>query len=80
MADLGSQIDSTAAGPASAKGDAGEVAAQPLPDLIQADQYRQAAAAVAGVNSRGGVKSGWGCLRIAKGIPPGARGSSPEEC
>jgi hypothetical protein len=53
MADLSSQIDAVAAGPASVSGDAGSVTAQPLGALQAADRYQAARAARA--NKRRGV-------------------------
>jgi hypothetical protein len=62
MADLSDQINSTAAGPAHAAGDAGEMTAQPLQALIQADRYLSAKAGL--TTKRRGV-------RYSKIIPAG---------
>jgi hypothetical protein len=60
--ELASKIDSVAQGPASVRTDAGEVVAQSIPDMIEADKYLAARNATAASN-RG--------LRFNKLIPPG---------
>jgi len=60
--ELASKIDTVAQGPASVRTDAGEVVAQSIPDMIEADKYLAARNATAASN-RG--------LRFNKIIPPG---------
>jgi hypothetical protein len=60
--ELASKIDTVAQGPASVRTDAGEVVAQSIPDMIEADKYLAARNATAASN-RG--------LRFNKLIPPG---------
>ena len=60
--ELANKIDTVAQGPASVRTDAGEVVAQSIPDMIEADKYLAARAAQAAGN-RG--------LRFNKLIPPG---------
>jgi len=60
--ELASKIDTVAQGPASVRTDAGEVVAQSIPDMIEADKYLAARNAAAASN-RG--------LRFNKLIPPG---------
>lgn len=46
-----------------------------LASLIEADRYlKSIAAATGGVNRRGGPRSAWGAVRMAKAVPPGAAG------
>ena len=73
MPDLTSTIETAAAEPAAASGDAGSMQAVSLPDLIAADKYLRGEDALAGTNQNGGLKSGWGCVRIARAKPPGAQ-------
>jgi len=60
--ELAGKIDTVAQGPASVRTDAGEVVAQSIPDMIEADKYLAARNATAASN-RG--------LRFNKLIPPG---------
>jgi hypothetical protein len=60
--ELASKIGTVAQGPASVRTDAGEVVAQSIPDMIEADKYLAARNATAASN-RG--------LRFNKLIPPG---------
>ena len=62
--ELASKIDSVAQGPASVRTDAGEVVAQSIPDMIEADKYLASRNATAASNSHRG-------LRFNKIIPPG---------
>jgi hypothetical protein len=62
--ELASKIDSVAQGPASVRTDAGEVTAQSLPDMIEADKYLAGRNATAAGNTHRG-------LRFNKVIPPG---------
>lgn len=55
-------LTSAATGPASASGDAGSVTQQPIPDLIQADQYFRAKDAA--------TRAGRG-LRFTRLVPDG---------
>ena len=63
--ELASKIDTVAKGPASVRTDAGEVVAQSIPDMIEADKYLAARAATAAGNTHRG-------LRFNKLIPPGS--------
>jgi hypothetical protein len=60
--ELASKIDTVAQGPASVRTDAGEVVAQSIPDMIEADKY------LAGRNATAASNRG---LRFNKLIPPG---------
>ncbi len=62
--ELASKIDSVAQGPASVRTDAGEVTAQSIPDMIEADKYLASRNATAAGNAHRG-------LRFNKIIPPG---------
>ncbi len=69
MADtISDTIEETAAGPSVASSAAGSATAQPLPDLIQVDQYLGAKTAVTGVNAQGGPRSLWNRLRPSVAI------------
>lgn len=70
--DLAAEIARTAADPQSVTVDGETVAAQPLPDLIKADQYLAAKKSLAGSAARGGSRSLWNALRPAQAVPPGA--------
>lgn len=72
MADLTTTITQVAGEPQSATSDGQSATAQPLPDLIEADRYLKGTSAVTGTNPQGGPRSGWGSLRMARVIPPGA--------
>ncbi len=65
MADLSEQIEDAAAGPKMVKADGVEVQAQPLKDLIAADQY------LASKNAASQPHRG---LRFTKLIPGGTNG------
>ena len=60
--ELASKIDTVAQGPASVRTDAGEVVAQSIPDMIEADKY------LASKNASAAAHRG---LRFNKLIPPG---------
>jgi hypothetical protein len=62
--ELASKIDTVAQGPASVRTDAGEVTAQSIPDMIEADRYLAGRNATAAGNAHRG-------LRFNKIIPPG---------
>jgi hypothetical protein len=62
--ELASKIDTVAQGPASVRTDAGEVTAQSIPDMIEADKYLASRNAVGAGNTHRG-------LRFNKIIPPG---------
>ena len=62
--ELASKIDTVAQGPASVRTDAGEVVAQSIPDMIEADKYLASRNAVGAGNAHRG-------LRFNKIIPPG---------
>ena len=61
--ELASKIDTVAKGPASVRTDAGEVVAQSIPDMIEADKY------LASRNAPAAAHRG---LRFNKLIPPGS--------
>jgi hypothetical protein len=63
--ELASKIDTVAQGPASVRTDAGEVTAQSIPDMIEADKYLASRNAVGARNTHRG-------LRFNKIIPPGS--------
>lgn len=73
MADLSDTIEAVAGKPQVVSGDAGSRTAQPIPDLIAADEYLKAQAALAGDNGAGGPKSAFRCLRPARAQQPGAK-------
>lgn len=72
MADLTDTIESAAADPSSASSDGQSATARPLADLIAADKYLKGQDALTGTNANGGPRSGWGAVRMARAIPPGA--------
>jgi hypothetical protein len=72
--DLNDEIREAAEGPKRAKRDGQEAESHDLDQLIKADQYLRATSAGSGTNANGGEKSGWGMLRPARGVPPGATG------
>jgi hypothetical protein len=61
--ELASKIDTVAQGPASVRTDAGEVVAQSIPDMIEADKY---------LASRNATAASHRGLRFNKIIPPGS--------
>ena len=63
--ELANKIDTVAQGPKRVRTDAGEVEAQSLADMIEADKYLAARAATAATNTHRG-------LRFNKLIPPGS--------
>lgn len=73
MADLKQQIEDAANAPKQMQTDMGKIEEHPLPDLIAADQYLAGKDAAEGTNANGGPKTGWGCVRWARGIPPGSQ-------
>lgn len=72
--DLTATIADIAANPQSmAAPDGRSATEQPLPDLIEADQYLAGKRLTTATNARGGQCSGWaGAARPARVIPPGA--------
>jgi hypothetical protein len=72
MADLSTTIETAAGNPSSASVDGQSVNARPLTEVIEADRYLKGNDALAGTNLNSGPRSGWGCLRTARAIPPGA--------
>ena len=70
--DLAAEIARTAADPQSATIDGNTATTQPIPDLIRADQYLAAKGSLRGSNAHAGPRSGWGTLRPARVVPPGA--------
>jgi hypothetical protein len=57
---------------ASASVDGQSAAAVPIPDKIKAAQFKAAADAASGTNSKGGRKSPWRSVVTGKAVPPGA--------
>jgi len=72
MADLSDTIEDAAQDPAAASEDGRSATSRPLADLIAADKYLKSAGALDGTNQNGGPRSGWGCLRMARAVPPGS--------
>ena len=72
MPDLDDTIEADAAKPAEAEVDGQKVKKRPLTELIEADKYLEGKTALAGENQNGGPISGWGRVRMARGVPPGA--------
>lgn len=64
-------IAANANAPQSASVDGLAAAQVPIPDQIEAAKFQAAAAATAGTNSGGGLKSGWRGLRPGRAVPPG---------
>lgn len=65
-------IAEAAASPQSATVDGLQAAAHPIPDQIAAAKFPASNDALDGTNANGGPKSGWGRLRTARAVPPGA--------
>lgn len=65
-------IDTAANQPQSASADGQAVTQRSIQDLIAARRDVDAQTALTGSNTNSGPKSGWGALRTAKAIPPGA--------
>lgn len=74
VSDLNDEIREAAEGPKRAKRDGQEAESHDLSELIKAEQHLASVAAATGTNANGGKKSGWGMLRPARAIPPGATG------
>lgn len=72
MPDLTEQIVSDAAEPIASSGDGESATGRTLTELIEADKYLKGQQAVSGSNDSGGPRSGWGGLRTARAVPPGA--------
>lgn len=72
MPDLTDQIVSEAAEPIASSGDGESATGRTLTELIEADKYLKGQQAVSVPNENGGPRSGWGGLRTARAIPPGA--------
>jgi hypothetical protein len=72
MPDLNTNLETVAAEPIEATVDGRTAKNQPLPDLIAAETFIGTAAALQGTNRNGGKRSGWGRVRIARAVPPGA--------
>lgn len=70
--DLTEQIVEEAALPSVHATDGQQTTARPLPDLIETDKYLKGQTALDGTNASGGPRSGWGRLRTAQAVPPGA--------
>lgn len=71
--DLTNDIETSAAEVKRVTTDGQTTEAHDLPDLIEADQYLKGQdAAGSGTNPNGGVRSGFGMLRPARAVPPGA--------
>lgn len=65
-------IAEAAANPQSASVDGQQAAAHPIPDQIEAAKFQASNEALDGTNDNGGPRSGWGRLRTARVVPPGA--------
>lgn len=72
MPDLTDTIATEATLPASSSSDGQSADGQPLPDIIAADKYLKGKEALAGTNSKGGPKSAWRGVRMARAVPPGS--------
>lgn len=68
MPDLTDEIEQAAAEPHSVSVDGQTVQGHSLKDLIEADKYLKETDTA----DTGPVKSGWGRVRMARAIPPGA--------
>jgi hypothetical protein len=70
MPDLSAQIEQVAAEPLTVVTDGQTATEHNLKDLIEADKYLK------GIDAAdpdvGGTKSGWGKVRMARAVPPGA--------
>lgn len=66
------RLESIADEPAAVTSDGQSATNQPIPDLIELHRYASGREALSGSNDNGGPKSGWRCVRMAKGTPPGA--------
>jgi hypothetical protein len=66
--DLTDEIETTAQGASQFTTDGQSATAHNLKDLIEADKYLKET----GAADTGPVKSGWGRVRMARAIPPGA--------
>jgi hypothetical protein len=67
-------LEQAVADPQAATVDGQSVDARPLPDLIAADKYAKARAALRGANANGGPRSGWNALRPAQAVYGGDGG------
>ncbi len=72
MPDLSDRLEDMTSEPAAATVDGQSATNQPIPDVIEADRYLAGKEALTGTNANGGKRSAWGCVRMAKGVPPGA--------
>lgn len=72
MPNLTDQITEDAALPSVHATDGQQTTARSLGELIEADKYLKGQSALEGTNANGGPVSGWGGLRTARAIPPGA--------
>lgn len=70
--DLTEQIAAEAAEPIASSGDGESATGRTLPELIEAHKFFKGQESVAGMNENGGPRSGWGGLRTARAVPPGA--------
>lgn len=70
--DLTNAIAEAAQQPAEATGDGGSMKARTIDEMIKADQYAKANAALDGTNDNGGPVSAWSMTRPARVIPPGS--------
>lgn len=66
LAAIQARIVAAASEPSAAAQDGRSATNQPIPDLIELDRYASGKAATSG------GKSGWGCVRMARGVPPGS--------
>lgn len=66
------RIESALSEPAAAAVDGMSASAPTIEQQIKGVTFLEGRDALTGEHSRGGKKSGWNCLRAAKGVPPGA--------
>lgn len=64
------RIEDALSEPAAAAVDGRSATAPTIEQQIKGVTFLEGRAALAGTASRGGKKSGWNCLRPAKGVPP----------
>lgn len=70
--DHAAALEALALEPASATVDGSTVTAHPLGDVADALDRAAARKSLTGPNPHGGPRSGWGTLRPARVVPPGA--------
>lgn len=66
------QIADLAAAPSNVTTDGLSISERPIDEVIDAKEYLDRKAALTGANANGGSRSGWGSLRPARVVPPGA--------